>query len=98
MALHRGSLSRDKAVKRFNIGDIVYVKPESPLHPALESDDSFGIIKGSGRLLYVHDWETEEALKEFWAYDVVVEGRVFENVPEDGLKVLEENKDRENES
>ena len=98
MALHRRSLSRDKTMKRFNIGDIVYVKPESPLYPTLTSDDSFGIIKGSGRLLYVHDWETEEVLKEFWAYDVIVEGQVFENVPEDGLKVLEENEDREDES
>jgi hypothetical protein len=85
-------------VKRFNIGDIVHIETGSPLYPALTSNDSFGIIKGSGRLLYVHDWETEEVLKEFWAYDIIVEGQVFENVPEDGLKALEGNKDREDEN
>jgi|TARA_R110000824_G_C14863460_1_gene641488 hypothetical protein len=84
-------------MKRFDIGDIVYIEPGSPLYPALASDDSFGIIKGSGRLLYVHDWETEEVLKEFWAYDVIVEGQVFENVPEDGLRALEDNEDGEDE-
>ena len=46
----------------------------------------------------MHDWETEEVLKEFWAYDVIVEGQVFENVPEDGLKALEGNEDGENEN
>ena len=76
-------------MKKFNIGDIVHIEPGSPLYPALTGSDSFGIIKGSGRLLYVHDWETEEVLKEIWAYDVIVEGQVFENVPEDGLKSLE---------
>ena len=44
--------------------------------------------------MYVHDWETEEVIKEFWAYDVIVEGKIFENVPEDGLKKLEENENK----
>ena len=41
--------------------------------------------------MYVHDWETEEVVKEFWAYDVIVDGQIFENVPEEGLKRIEEN-------
>ena len=53
---------------------------------------SFGIIKGRARLLYVHDWETEDVIKEFWAYDVVVEGQTYENVPEETLKMLVEEK------
>ena len=84
-------------MKEFDIGDIVRIKPESPLYPALTNDDSFGIIKSCGRLLYVHDWETEEVLKEFWAYDVIVEGQVFESVPEEGLRGLKWNEDRKNE-
>ena len=46
--------------------------------------------------MYVHDWETEEGIKEFWAYDVLVEGEVFMNVPSEGLMKLEENDIREN--
>ena len=59
-------------MKRFEVGDIVFVQSFSPLYPSLKTSTSFGIIKGKARLLYVHDWETEEVLKEFWAYDVIV--------------------------
>jgi len=77
-------------VERFEVGDIVYVKSYSPLYPSLKRATNFGIIKGKARLLYVHDWETEEVRKEFWAYDVLVAGQVFENVPEEGLKKVDE--------
>lgn len=77
-------------MKRFEVGDIVFVQSFSPLYPSLKTSTSFGIIKGKARLLYVHDWETEEVLKEFWAYDVIVEGKTFENVPEEGLKKIDE--------
>jgi len=77
-------------VKRFEIGDIVFVKSYSPLYPSLKRSINFGIIKGKARLLYVHDWETEEVRKEFWAYDVLIEGQVFENVPEEGLRKIDE--------
>ena len=36
--------------------------------------------------MYVHDWEDEDILKEFWAYDIIIEGQTFENVPEEGLR------------
>jgi hypothetical protein len=77
-------------VKRFEIGDIVFVKSYSPLYPSLKRVTNFGIIKGEARLLYVHDWETEEVRKEFWAYDILIEGQVFENVPEEGLRKIDE--------
>ena len=77
-------------MKRFEIGDIVFVKSYSPLYPSLKRSINFGIIKGKARLLYVHDWETEEVRKEFWAYDVLIEGQVFENVPEEGLRKIDE--------
>ena len=77
-------------MKRFEIGDIVFVKSYSPLYPSLKRATNFGIIKGEARLLYVHDWETEEVRKEFWAYDILIEGQVFENVPEEGLRKIEE--------
>ena len=76
-------------MERFEVGDIVLIKSHSPLYSVMSDSNSFGIIKKKARLMYVHDWETEEVIKEFWAYDVIVEGKVFENVPEDGLKKLE---------
>ncbi len=81
-------------MKRFEVGDIVFIKSYSPLFPSLRRANNFGIIKGKARLLYVHDWETEEVLKEFWAYDVLIEGQVFENVPEEGLKRIDEEKEK----
>ena len=85
-------------MKRFQIGDIVFVKSYSPLYPSLSRTACFGIIKGKARLLYVHDWETEEVLKEFWAYDVIVDGQIFENVPEEGLKRIDEEEKEKNEN
>ncbi len=78
-------------MKRFEIGDLVYIKGHSPLFPVLSDSNSFGIIKGEARLLYCHDWETEEVVKEFWAYDVIVDGQIFQNVPEEGLQRIKEN-------
>jgi len=83
-------------VKRFEIGDLVYIRSNSPLYTVLSDSSSFGIIKGEAILLYVHDWETEDVIKEFWAYDVIVEGQVFKNVPEEGLKRIEENENEKN--
>lgn len=36
--------------------------------------------------MYLHDWEDREVLKEFWAYDIIIEGQTFKNVPEEGLR------------
>ena len=81
-------------MKRFKVGDLVYIKSHSPAYSVMKSPKSFGIIKGKARLLYVHDWETEDVVKEFWAYDVLIEGQIFKNVPEDGLKKIEENENQ----
>ena len=83
-------------MNRFSIGDIVHIKSHSPLYTILSNSSSFGIIKGEAMLLYVHDWETEEVIKEFWAYDVIAEGQIFKNVPEEGLKRMNENEDEKN--
>lgn len=48
--------------------------------------ESIGIIAKPARLLYLHDWEDQEVLKEFWAYDIIIEGQTFHNVPEEGLR------------
>jgi len=79
-------------MKLFDVGDLVTIMVHSPIYPLMSDRNSFGIIKAKARLLYVHDWETEEVLKEFWAYDVVVEGHTYQNVPEETLKKFEEEK------
>ena len=79
-------------MKRFEIGDLVCIRVNCPIFPLMKDSNSLGIIKGKARLLYVHDWETEDVIKEFWAYDVIVEGQTYENVPEETLKILIEEK------
>jgi len=81
-------------MSKFKVGDIVEIRPSNPLFEVLKRGVCFGIIKREARLMYIHDWETEEVVKEFWAYDVLVEGEVFKNVPEQGLTRLEENDSR----
>ena len=79
-------------MKNFKIGDLVGIRSHCPIYELMKNPKSFGIIKAEARLLYVHDWETEDVIKEFWAYDVVVEGHTYENVPEETLKKFEEEK------
>lgn len=71
---------------KFTIGDLVKFRPNSPIYSVMHNKHSFGIISRSARLLYVHDWEDTDVFKEFWAYDILVEGQIFKNVPEEGLE------------
>lgn len=71
---------------KFSIGDLIKVTSNSPLFSALRSRDSIGIISEPARLMYVHDWEDGDVIKEFWAYDIIIEGQTFKNVPEEGLR------------
>jgi len=73
---------------RFEIGDIVSFQRNSPIYSIIPNKSSFGIISNKARLMYVCDWESTEVLREFWAYDIIIEGRVFVNVSEEGLKGL----------
>ncbi len=84
---------------KFTIGDIVEISVECPIYNILKDKTSVGIIKRGAKLMYVHDWEAdlkaEEVIKEFWAYDVVIEGQTFKNVPEETLVELMKNEDEE---
>lgn len=82
-------------MQKFEIGDIVEIRPNNPLYDVIRRGVHFGIVMKKAQLMYVHDWETEEVVKEFWAYDILLEGEVFKNVPELGLVKLEENDSRE---
>ena len=85
-------------MKKFQVGDIVEIKSNNPLREILRVGSNFGIIMKSAQLMYVHDWETEEVKKEFWAYDILVQGQIFKNVPSHGLVKLEENDIRQDNS
>ena len=78
-------------MNKFDVGDIVEIRPNNPLYEILDNGGNFGIIKKNAQLMYVHDWESDEVVKEFWAYDIIVKGEVFKNVPEQGLVKLNEN-------
>tara|TARA_B100000287_G_scaffold154238_1_gene145590 strand:- start:1005 stop:1274 length:270 start_codon:yes stop_codon:yes gene_type:complete len=84
---------------KFTIGDIVEINSDCPVYSVLKNKKSVGIIKKSARLMYIHDWESvpdeEDILKEFWAYDVVIEGQTFKNVPEETLSEFIKNEDEE---
>lgn len=73
---------------KFKISDLVKFRPNSPIYSILSNKSVFGLITRSARLMYVHDWEDKEVLKEFWAYDILIEGQIFKNVPEEGLEKL----------
>jgi len=81
---------------KFKIGDMVQITPGSPIYSIGDKTFKIGLIKSEALLLYIHDWEVDDVLKEFWVYDVIVNGRVFKNVPEEGLKRLEDNEDEKN--
>lgn len=70
--------------------------PGSPIYSIGNNTFKIGLIKSEALLLYIHDWEVDDVLKEFWVYDIIVNGRVFKNVPEEGLKRLENNEDEKN--
>ena len=70
---------------RFEVGDLIRVTSNSPLFGVVKSQ-SIGIVSRHARLMYVHDWEDKDVIKEFWAYDIIIEGQTFENVPEEGLR------------
>jgi len=73
---------------KFEIGDLVQITSISPLYKVITSSQVIGIVAKPARLMYVHNCDEEEPLKEFWAYDLLIEGKTYENVPEEGLRGL----------
>ena len=79
---------------KFEVGDLVRITSNSPLFGVVKSQ-SIGIVSKHARLMYVHDWEDEDILKEFWAYDIIIEGQTFENVPEEGLRGISNDNEKD---
>lgn len=70
---------------RFNPGDLVIIRSDSTIYEMLESNSNVGIVINKGILMFVHTYDDGEN-KEFWAYDVIFDGRTFRNVPEEVLR------------
>lgn len=79
---------------KFKIGDLVKVKPNSPIYDRLKDTNSLAIVMQSARLMYVFDQEHVDTLREFWAYTLLIEGETHCNIPEEGLEIFE-NEDEE---
>ena len=80
---------------RFNIGDLVSLKKASTIYGIIPTELNMGIIATKAVLMYVHDWETDGCTREYWAYDVLLDGQKFVNVPEEVLEKIE-NDDEKN--
>ena len=81
---------------KFKLGDIVQLSDRTPIYNSLESPESIGLVVSEPILMYVHDWETEDVVREFWCYEVLINGRRYKNLPEEALKRVEKNEDEKN--
>jgi len=74
---------------KFEPGDLVMIKSETPIYYALESNSNVGIVTTTAVLMYAH-YSPQGGKLKFYAYDVMFDGRTYKNVPEEVLKGLEE--------
>lgn len=72
--------------KLFEKGDLVLIKESCPIYNVTNNRSCVGIIVNEAQLLYIHDWETKEVMKEFWGYDVFYDGVTYKNVPQETLR------------
>ena len=73
---------------KFEPGDLVMIRSATPIYYALESNSNVGIIVTSAVLMYAH-YSPQGGKLKFYAYDVMIDGRTYKNVPEEVLRGLE---------
>jgi hypothetical protein len=68
---------------KFNKGDLVFVaNSEGLLHGS-----NVGIIVSEPILMILHVWETTRGMpNKFWSYNIVIDGRLFKELPENILR------------
>lgn len=69
------------------------LRSDTTIYYSLEAASNVGIIISTAILMYAHDTPVGERLK-FYAYDVMFDGRTYKNVPEEVLKGLEKNDEK----
>jgi hypothetical protein len=70
---------------KFEKGDLVRIKEDTAVYDMLESASNVGIVVSSAILMLIHIYENGDK-KEFWAYDIIVDGRKYKNIPEEVLE------------
>tara|TARA_R110002153_G_scaffold87310_2_gene216007 strand:- start:2289 stop:2534 length:246 start_codon:yes stop_codon:yes gene_type:complete len=78
----------------FEPGDLVQLKPNTGLYEMIESGSNVGIVVSPAILMYIHA-SMEGDRREFWAYNVIFDGREYRNIPQEVLRGLK-NEDEEN--
>lgn len=73
---------------KFEAGDLVMLMPDTPIFYAVEAASNVGIIVSTGVLMYAH-YSPQGGKLKFYAYDVMIDGRTYKNVPEEVLRGLE---------
>ena len=81
---------------KFELGDLVMIRSDSLLYETIESASNVGIVVKADMLMYVHYSQNGESMK-FWAYDIVIDGRTYKNVPQEVLRGLKEMQEDEEE-
>jgi hypothetical protein len=74
---------------KFEPGDLVMVKSDTPIYYALESNSNVGIVVTTAVLMYAHCSPEGDKIN-FYAYDVMFDGITYKNVPQEVLRGLQE--------
>ena len=75
---------------KFELGDLVMLKPDTTIYYTLEAASNVGIIVSAAVLMYAH-YSPQGGKLKFYAYDVMFDGQTYKNVPEEVLKGLKNN-------
>ena len=78
---------------KFKIGDLVKIKPCSTIYGIIQDKDSVGIVLKEAVLMFVSD--IMDIKTEYWAYDVIINGKTLRNIPEEVLEEFQ-NENEEN--
>ena len=81
---------------KFEPGDLVMLRPDTTIYYSLDASANVGIVVTAGVLMYAH-YSPQGGKIRFYAYDVMFDGRTYRNVPEEVLKGLEKNDEKDSE-
>jgi hypothetical protein len=79
---------------KFREGDLVRIKAGTSMYSILDFASNVCIVVNPAILMYVH-LDEHGNKKEFWAYEIFVDGRRFKNIPEEILEEFNRNEDEE---
>lgn len=72
------------------------LKSDTTIYYSLEAASNVGIVVSSAVLMYAH-YSPQGGRLKFYAYDVMFDGRTYKNVPEEVLRGLKEDDEKDTE-